>query len=97
VRYGTAVSVLTPSSVHRRRQRIDERSGGVLVLEYGLYQTAAGRSAEYSFSQEAGTAMYKELESPGLTNSTYEHWDSAVDGAWMYNPVRPAHPRASVF
>ena len=52
----------------------------------GLYQAATGPSAQFSYSQTAGTAFYKELESAGLANSTYEHWDSTTDSAWIYNP-----------
>jgi chitinase len=54
--------------------------------DYGLYQSATGASAQFSTSATAGTAFYKELESAGLTNSTYEHWDSTTDASWIYNP-----------
>jgi chitinase len=54
--------------------------------DYGLYEPATGASAQFSLSATAGTAFYKELESAGLTNSTYEHWDSTTDAAWIYNP-----------
>ena len=53
---------------------------------YGLYQAATGPSAQFSYSQTAGTAFYKELESAGLTNSTDEHWDSTTGAAWIYDP-----------
>jgi chitinase len=53
---------------------------------YGLYQSATGASAQFGTSATAGTAFYKELEAAGLTNSTYEHWDSTTDAAWIYNP-----------
>jgi chitinase len=52
----------------------------------GLYEPATGPSAQFSLSATAGTAFYKELESAGLTNSTYEHWNSATDSAWIYDP-----------
>jgi len=54
--------------------------------DYGLYQTATGPSGQFSYSQTAGTAFYKELESAGLTTGD-EHWDSTTDAAWIYDPT----------
>jgi chitinase len=54
--------------------------------DYGLYEPATGPSAQFSYSQTAGTAFYKELESAGLTSSD-EHWDSTTDSAWIFDPT----------
>lgn len=54
--------------------------------DYGLYQSATGPSAAYSYSATAGTAFYKELESAGLTSAD-EHWDATTDSAWIYDPT----------
>jgi chitinase len=59
-------------------------SGVTAGANYGLYQSATGASPAFSYSQTAGTAFYKELESAGLTGSDV-HWNSTTDAAWSYD------------
>lgn len=53
---------------------------------HGLYQTATGPSAAFSYSQTAGIADYKELASAGLTsNSGDNFFDSTTQASWIYD------------
>ena len=53
---------------------------------HGLYQSASGPSAAFSFSQTAGIADYKELASAGLTgNSSDNFFDSTTQASWIYD------------
>ncbi|HEV2377536.1 MAG TPA: glycosyl hydrolase family 18 protein [Streptosporangiaceae bacterium] len=54
--------------------------------DHGLYQSASGPSAAFSFSQTAGVADYKELVSAGLAgNSSDNFFDSVTDSSWIYD------------
>ena len=50
---------------------------------HGLYQTATGPSAQFSFTQTAGVADYKELVAAGVTGDSY--FDSTTQAAWIYD------------
>jgi GH18 family chitinase len=50
---------------------------------HGLYQTATGPTAAYSYSQQAGVAMYKELESAGKLTNVY--FDPNAQSTWVYD------------
>ncbi|HZR44437.1 MAG TPA: glycosyl hydrolase family 18 protein, partial [Ktedonobacteraceae bacterium] len=53
---------------------------------HGLYQTATGPSAAFSFTQTAGVADYKELASAGLTsNSSDNFYDPTTNASWIYD------------
>ena len=53
---------------------------------HGLYQTASGPSAQFSTSQTAGVADYKELEAAGLTtNASDNFFDATTQAAWIYD------------
>jgi chitinase len=54
--------------------------------DHGLYQPATGPSAQFSYSQEAGVADYKELEAAGLTgNASDNFFDSTTQASWIYD------------
>jgi len=54
--------------------------------DHGLYQTATGPSAQFSYSQTAGVADYKELVSAGLAgNASDNFYDPTTMGAWIYD------------
>lgn len=53
---------------------------------HGLYQAATGPSAQFSISQEAGVADYKELASAGLTtNASDNFYDPTTQASWIYD------------
>jgi chitinase len=53
---------------------------------HGLYQTATGPSAAFSFTQTAGVADYKELVSAGLAgNSGDNFFDPTTQASWIYD------------
>lgn len=54
--------------------------------DHGLYQTATGPTAAFSYTQTAGVADYKELASAGLTgNSAYNFFDTTTQASWIYD------------
>lgn len=53
---------------------------------HGLYQPAAGPSAQFSYSQTAGVADYKELAAAGLTNNpNVNFFDPVTQASWIYD------------
>jgi len=53
---------------------------------HGLYQSATGPSAAFSFTQTAGVADYKELASAGLTTNPNDNFfDSTTQASWIYD------------
>ena len=53
---------------------------------HGLYQAATGPSAQFSTSQTAGIADYKELEAAGLTtNASDNFFDATTQASWIYD------------
>ncbi|MEN3304578.1 MAG: chitinase [Micromonosporaceae bacterium] len=50
---------------------------------HGLYQTATGPTDAYSYSQQPGVAMYKELESAGKLANVY--FDPNSQSSWVYD------------
>jgi chitinase len=53
---------------------------------HGLYQTATGPTAAFSYTQTAGVADYKELASAGLTgNASDNFYDSTTQASWIYD------------
>lgn len=54
--------------------------------DHGLYQTASGPSAAFSYSQTAGIADYKELASAGLTGNAGDNFfDPTTQASWIYD------------
>jgi chitinase len=54
--------------------------------DHGLYQAATGPSAQFSTSQTAGIADYKELEAAGLTtNASDNFFDPTTQASWIYD------------
>src|SRR5579871_4580963 len=53
---------------------------------HGLYQSATGPSAAFSFTQTAGVADYKELASAGLTTNPNDNFfDPTTQASWIYD------------
>lgn len=53
---------------------------------HGLYQSATGPSAAFSFTQTPGVADYKELVTAGLIgNAAYNFFDTTTQSSWIYN------------
>jgi chitinase len=54
--------------------------------DHGLYQSATGPSAAFSFTQTAGVADYKELASAGLTTNPNDNFfDPTTQASWIYD------------
>lgn len=54
--------------------------------DHGLYQTATGPSAQFSYSQTAGVADYKELVSAGVANNSADNfYDPTTQASWIYD------------
>jgi chitinase len=53
---------------------------------HGLYQSATGPSAAFSFTQTAGVADYKELAAAGLTSNPNDNFfDPTTQASWIYD------------
>ncbi|MBS2534477.1 RICIN domain-containing protein [Catenulispora sp. NF23] len=53
--------------------------------QHGLYQTVTGATAAFPYSQQAGVADYKELETAGLLTSSNIFYDSDSQSTWVYD------------
>ncbi len=51
----------------------------------GLYQTVSGSSPAYGYSNQAGTAQYRELLYAGKIGGSGAHYDATTQSPWIYD------------